>query len=139
MILEGPEGSTIDPKWTRETNLGQLGRSSHNLGQHCPKVGLCWGQLDGSLSQTGAKLEPTWSQLGLTWCKIWPMCYLGPSWRHLGSSLAMFGKFEADLGSIWRHVQQLLGQFASTLGRVATQRFRWDSSLCLSHISMTSH
>ena len=59
MIVEGLEVSTIDPKWTRETNLGQLGRSSHNLGQHCSKVGLRWVQLEGSLSKVGAKLEPT--------------------------------------------------------------------------------
>ena len=83
MILEGPEGSNIDPKWTRETNLGQLGRSSHNLGQHCSKVGLCWGQLEGSLSQVGAKLEPTWANLVQ---HLATMGCFGPSWRQLGPS-----------------------------------------------------
>ena len=105
MILEGPEGSTIDPKWTRETNLGQLGRSSHNLGQHCPKVGFCWGQLEGSLSQVGAKLEPTWSQLGLTWCNIWPLWaalgLLGVNLGHLKRSWANVG---SKLGGNWKPI-----------------------------------
>ena len=116
MILEGPEGSTIDPKWTRETNLGQLGRSSHNLGQNCSKVGLCWGQLEGSLSQVGAKLEPTWSQLGLTWCNIWPLwAALGLLGVNLGHLKRIRTNVGCNVGSTWGQLEANFGQFASNL------------------------
>ena len=64
MILQGPERPTNDANWTLEANLGQLERSSNNLGQHWPQVGPTWSQLGTNLNQVGANVEPTWNQFG---------------------------------------------------------------------------
>ena len=50
MILQGPERPTNDANWTLEANLGQLERSSNNLGQHWPKVGPTWSHLGTNFS-----------------------------------------------------------------------------------------
>ena len=63
MILQGPERPTNDANWTLEANLGQLERSSNNLGQHWPKVGPTWSQLGTNLSQVGANFESIWANL----------------------------------------------------------------------------
>ena len=104
MILKGPERPTNDVNWTLEANLGQLERSSNNLGQHWPQVGPTWSQLGANLSQVGANLEPTWNQYRPTstnWATTWAsMGHFEPSWRQLGPPLQNFGQLRPNLGPI---------------------------------------
>ena len=59
MILQGPERPTNDANWMFEANLGQLERSSNNLGQHWPQVGLKLVEIGAKVVQVGATMAPS--------------------------------------------------------------------------------